>query len=140
MATTLTALELFEILVGMNGAFILQNPHGSMELRGTDFYLRHTNDWITLYHRAAKSPESRSHFHLKWRTLQWVRVDEAEGQTPQLSFFMTPEPVDEPVLIWYFPSFYDWANNKAEILDNIALFEAFVEQYGKTLQLVEPAP
>jgi hypothetical protein len=53
---------------------------------------------------------------------------------------MTPEPGDEPVLIWYFPSFYDWANNKAEIPDNIALFEAFVEQYGKTLQLVEPAP
>jgi hypothetical protein len=65
-------------------------------------------------------------------------VDEEEGQTPQLSFFMTPEPVDEPVLIWYFPSFYDWANHKAEIPDHIALFEAFVEQYGKTLQLVEP--
>jgi hypothetical protein len=140
MVTTITALELFDILVGMNGAFILQNPHGSMELRGTDFYLRHTNDWITLYHRAATSPESRSHFHLKWRTLRWATVDEAEGQTPQVSFFMAPESVDEPALIWYFPSFYDWAHNKSEIPAHIALFEAFVEKYGKTLQQVEPAP
>ena len=138
MVTKLTLKALLEKLIQMDGAFILQNPHGSMELRGTDFYLSDYNEWLTIYHRTPKNSESRSHLHLKWRTFQSACVVAEAGETPQISFFMSAEPIDEPCMIWYFPSFFDWAQGKAEIPSNIALYESFVQDYGMTLQFVEP--
>ena len=56
-------------------------------------------------------------------------------------FFLSPLPEagDEAPLIWYFPSFYNWANGKTEIPENMAQYETFVTTYGTTLQLVEPS-
>ncbi len=138
MVTQMTAQALLDILLGMDGAFILENPHGAMELRGTDLYMSHANNWVTIYHKGLEDPESRSHFHLKWRTLKWAQVGEEEGQTPHLAFFSAPEPDGDPLLVWYFPSFYDWAQNKAEILAHKTIYETFVQDYGTKIQLVEP--
>lgn len=129
--------ELLGILMGMNGAFVFYNAHGAMELRGDDFYISPSTDWLTVYHTAASTPESRSHVHLKWRTFAFATIVEEEGQTPHLAFSTSEKTVDEPQLVWYFPSFYDWANNKAEILDNIAQYDRFVRQYGTDLRFVE---
>lgn len=138
MVTKMTLKALLTQLIQMDGAFILQNLHGSMELRGRDFYLSDFNEWLTIYHRAPKDSETRSHLHLKWGTFQLARIVEASGQTPQIEFFMTAEPIDEPCMIWYFPSFYNWANGKVEIPSNIALYKSFVQHYGMRLKLVVP--
>jgi hypothetical protein len=138
MTTAMTFKELLDALIPMHGTFILRNEHGSMELRGDDFYLSAYKEWLTVYHTTEpKSPESRSHLHLKWQTFRSAVMAHEEGQTPHLAFYATPEPVDEPLLVWYFPSFYDWANNKAEISANIAQYEAFVQRYGTKLRFVE---
>ncbi len=130
--------ELLDVLVGMNGAFVFYNAHGAMELRGADFYMSPSTEWLTVYHTAASTPESRSHVHLKWRTFASASIVEEEGQTPHLAFSTTPKTVDEPQLVWYFPSFYDWTNNKAEMPENIARYDHFVQQYGTALRFVEP--
>lgn len=137
MVTTMTVKELLEVLLTMDGAFILENQHGSMELRGRDFYVNVYNEWLTIYHSTPKSPESQSHLHLKWPTLRVAVVQHADGQTPQLSFYGTPDPIGEPLLIWYFPSFYDWGRGKAEIPANIAQYDTFVATYGATVHLTE---
>ena len=135
----MTPKDLLKVLVRMDSTFILRNEHGSMELRGNDFYLSPYKEWITLYHSAAKSPESRSHLHLRWQTLRSAAIAREEGQTPHLAFYTTAEPAGQPLLVWYFPSFYDWGNNKAEIPENQAQYEAFVKTYGTTFKFIEPS-
>jgi hypothetical protein len=139
MATTLTLQDLMTVLIGMDSTFILRNDHGSMELRGNDFYLSPYKEWLTIYHTTqSRGPESRSHLHLKWQTLQSATIRREEGHTPHLAFFGTPEPEGEPLLVWYFPSFYNWSQNKAEIPAHIAQYDTFVQTYGTTLRFVEP--
>jgi hypothetical protein len=138
MSQTIVFKDLLDILTRMNGAFVFYNAHGAMELRGADFYMSPSPDWLTVYHTGVSNPESRSHVHLKWRTFQSASIVEEEGQTPHLAFSTTTTPADEPQLVWYFPSFYDWDNNKAEIPGNIAQYKQFVQQYGTHLQFVEP--
>ena len=138
MSQSIAFKDLLETLVRMNGAFVFYNAHGAMELRGADFYMSPSTDWLTVYHTEASNPESRSHVHLKWRTFQSADVVEEEGQTPHLAFSTSPEAADEPQLVWYFPSFYDWSNNKAEISENITRYEDFVRQYGSHLNFVAP--
>jgi hypothetical protein len=138
MVQTIVFKDLLDILIRMNGAFVFYNAHGAMELRGPDFYMSPSTDWLTVYHTEASNPESRSHVHLKWRTFQSASIVEEEGQTPHLAFFTTSQGVDEPQLVWYFPSFHDWDNNKAEIPDHIVQYESFVQQYGTHLKFVKP--
>ena len=138
MTTEITLKDLLEVLVRLDGTFILRNEHGSMELRGNDFYLSPYKEWITLYHAAAKSPESRSHLHLKWQTLRSAAIVREEGQTPHLAFYTTVEPVGQPLLVWYFPSFYDWENNKADIPENRARYEVFVKTYSTAFRFIAP--
>ena len=135
MGTTMTLKELLEVLLTMEGAFILENSYGSMELRGRDFYVNVYNEWLTIYHATPKNPESQSHLHLKWPTLQSAVIRQADGQTPHLAFYGTPEPEGEALLIWYFPSFYDWGRGKAEIPANIAQYTTFITTYGTSIQL-----
>lgn len=138
MAQTIAFKDLLDILIHMQGAFVLYNTHGAMELRGTDFYMSPSTEWLTIYHTGAANPESRSHMHLRWRTFQSANIVEEEGQTPHLAFSATTKSVDEPQFVWYFPDFYDWGNTKAEIPGNIAQYESFVQQYGAHLEFVEP--
>lgn len=139
MATSMTLKACLEILLTMRGAFVLQNDHGSMEFRGTDLYVRPYNEWLTIYHAEAKEPESYSHVHLKWPTIRSAAITHETGQTPLLAFYGTAEPEGTPRLIWYFPSFYDWGNGKAEIPANIAQYEQFVARYGRALAFGDPA-
>ena len=138
MASEMTVQALLELLIPMRGTFILQNAHGSMELRGDDFYLHPYNEWLTIYHAAPKNPESQSHLHLRWQTLRSAVIVQQPGQTPHLAFYQTPEAVGEAALLWYFPSFYDWSRGKAEISSHIAQYEAFVARHGTVLRFVEP--
>jgi hypothetical protein len=138
MGTSMTLKELLEILIRMDGTFILQNTHGSMEFRGKDLYLSLAGAWLTIYQATSQSPESHSHLHLKWSTCAAAAVVREDGQTPHLAFYPTPEASGEPLLVWYFPSFYDWARGKAEIPANIATYEEFVKTYGMTMRLVAP--
>ena len=105
-ATTLD--DFLEQLIDMGGTFILRNEHGSMELRGQDMYLHPYEEWLTVYHTNAETPEAHSHLHLKRQTLKAVAVRRSEGQTPHLAFFKNADPGGESLLVWYFPSFYDW--------------------------------
>ena len=139
MAKMTTLHDFLACLIDMDGTFILQNEHGSMELRGRDMYLHPYKEWLTVYHANAKSPEARSHLHLKRQTLQAATVCHSEGQTPYLAFFKTAEPCGEPLLVWYFPSFYDWSQGKTLIPDNVACFESFIETYGEQICFVEAA-
>ena len=139
MATTMTVKELLALLIGMHGTFILQNEHGSMEFRGHDLYLHPYNEWLTIYHTTPKNPESQSHLHLRWQTLRSAAIVREDGQTPHLAFYQNAEAVGEALLIWYFPSFYDWSQGKTEIPTNIAQYDAFVQRHGMALQFVEPA-
>ena len=131
MAKATTLHDFMERLVDMGGTFILRNEHGSMELRGEDMYLHPYNEWLTVYHTSAERPEARSHLHLRRETLQAVNVCRSEGQTPYLAFSSAAEHCGEPLLTWYFPSFYDWSKGKTLMPDNVARFESFVETYGE---------
>ena len=91
-----------------------------------------------MYHATPKNPESQSHVHLKWHTFQRAVVTHEAGRTPLLAFYGTAEAGDDAPLLWYFPSFYNWANGKTEIPEHMAQYETFVTTYGTTLQLVEP--
>lgn len=137
MAKTTTLLDFLERLVGMGGTFILQNEHGSMELRGQDLYLHPYEEWLTVYHASAKRPEGRSHLHLKRQTLKVATVCRSQEQTPHLAFYKTADPCGEPRLVWYFPSFYDWSQGKTLIPDNVACFESFIETFGEQIRFAE---
>ncbi len=139
MARTTTLHDFLERLIDMGGTFILQNEHGSMELRGQDMYLHPYREWLTVYHANAERPEARSHLHLRRQTLQAAAVRRSEGQTPHLVFFKTAEAHGEPLLVWYFPSFYDWGQGKTLIPDNVARFESFIETYGDQVRFAETA-
>src|SRR5215471_9820849 len=54
-------------------------------------------------------------------------------------FYGTVEAGDEAPLLWDFPRFYNWANGKTEIPENMAQYETFVTAYGTTLQLAAPS-
>jgi hypothetical protein len=125
-----TFKDLLTLLVKMDGTFILSNELGSMEFRGEDLYLKPYKEWITIYHCQVISPESRSHLHLKWQTLESATIIHQEGETPYLAFHTRTEPTGHPLLIWYFPSFYDWGNDKAAIPKNQAQYAEFVKTYG----------
>ena len=139
MAKTATLHDFLEQLIDMGGTFILRNEHGSMELRGQDMYLHPYKEWLTVYHTNADRPEGRSHLHLKRQTLQVAAVRRSEGETPHLAFFRSDESQDDPLLVWYFPSFYDWSQGKTLIPDNVARFESFVETYGEQVRFAEAA-
>jgi hypothetical protein len=136
----MTLKDLLTMLIRMQGIFILQNEHGSMELHGDDLYVSVYNEWLTLYHTTPHNPESRSHLHLRWETLASVAVCHQAGQTPYLAFYKMPEADGEASLIWYFPSFYNWSQGKTEIPAHIACYNTFVATYGMTLQLYPHTP
>jgi hypothetical protein len=140
MMTTMTLRDLLALLVDMPGTFILHNEHGSMELRGDDLYLHPFEEWLTVYHATPKNPESQSHLHLRWRTVRSAAIQHHAGQTPHLAFYRTSEPLGDPCLLWYFPSFYNWSQGKAEIPAHIARYEAFVQAYGMQMQFLIEAP
>jgi hypothetical protein len=66
-------------------------------------------------------------------------VTHEAGKTPSLALYGPGEAGDDAPLLWYFPSFYNWAHGKTEIPEHITQYETFVATYGTTLQLVEPA-
>ena len=137
--TTITLQALLEVLLAMQGTFVLCNAHGSLEFKGQDLYLSSYQEWLTVYHATPKNPESQSHLHLKWHTFRRAVVTHEAGKTPYLAFYGTVEAGDEAPLLWYFPSFYTWANGKTEIPENMAQYETFVTAYGTTLQLAAPS-
>ena len=121
----------------MKGTFILRNAHGAMELNSDDLYTSAAGEYVTLYQRGAANPESRSHLHLKWRTLRCARIEREEGETPHLAFYAEPELGGEPLLLWYFPSFYDYERDRESIPENVARYEEFVRERGSDLRLIE---
>jgi hypothetical protein len=137
--TSMTLKALLEVLLGMQGTFVLCNAHGSLEFKGQDLYLSCYQEWLTVYHATPTNPESQSHLHLKWHTFQRAVVTHEAGKTPYLAFYGTAEAADEAPLIWYFPSFYNWAHGKTTIPENIAQYETFVIAYGTMFQLVAPS-
>jgi hypothetical protein len=123
-------------LIAIRGTFILDNAHGSMEFRGDDLYLSPTEEWITVYHQGASSPESQSHLHLRRAMLRSARIAREPEETPHLQFFQTPEPSGESTLVWYFPSFYDYRNGKADVPENRKIYDAFVDAHGTEFAIV----
>ena len=137
--TTITLKALLEVLLGMRGTFVLCNAHGSLEFRGPDLYVHPYQEWLTVYHKTPTNPESQSHLHLKWHTFRHAVVTHEAGKTPYLAFYGTAEAGDDAPLLWYYPSFYNWANGKTDIPEHMAQYETFVNTYGATLQLVTPS-
>lgn len=136
MAGKVMLEELLTELIACRGAFILENAHGSMEFRGDDLYLSPTEEWITVYHEGASGPESQSHLHLRRAMLRSARIAREPEETPHLQFFQTPEPSGESTLVWYFPSFYDYRNGKADVPENRKIYDAFVDAHGTEFAIV----
>ncbi|MCZ6871641.1 MAG: hypothetical protein O7G84_19255 [Gammaproteobacteria bacterium] len=130
MAGSVNLEDLIGELIDLGGVFILQNAHGSMEFQGDDLYLSPIEEWITIYHERASSPESQSHLHLRRAMLRSARIARDPDETPHLQFFQTPEPSEDCTLVWYFPSFYDYRNGKADVPKNHKIYHAFVEAHG----------
>ena len=129
--------SLISELIAIRGTFILDNHHGSMEFRGDDLYLRPTEEWITIYHQGAASPESQSHLHLRRAMLRSARIAREPGETPHLQFFPRPEPSGESTLVWYFPSFYNYRKGKADIPENQKIYDAFIDAHGNEFAIVD---
>jgi len=54
--TTITLKALLEVLLGMQGTFVLCNAHGSLEFKGQDLYLSAYQEWLTVYHATPENP------------------------------------------------------------------------------------
>lgn len=161
MLKTLTYCELIQKMlpyVRMGGAIMLRNSQGTMELRGDDLELSEAGEWITIFHTSASNFERRSHLHLRKKGYEYACVVEIEGATPQIAFWskradnkdgtkLEVEPIrvpgmqhpatdkNRPPLSIYFPSFYDWANNKIPIEKNQKLFKEWIEINGREFEL-----
>ncbi len=137
---TTTLGTLIERMIPRCGAVILRNPHGVIELRGDDLYLRRGRT-LSLYHRDTDRGESRSHAHLYVRGLTWARVIEGEGVTPCLAFWPDQKEIGEKApLTIYFPRFYDWNRDRAPIPENQSYFSKWVEKYGRCFVLEPDIP
>ena len=136
--TTLGAL--IERMLPNCGAIILRNPHGVMELRGEDLYLRRGRT-LSLYHRDTERGEARSHAHLYVSGLTWARIVEGDGVTPSLAFWPNrEEKTRKAPLTIYFPRFYDWARDREPILENQTYFSEWVAQHGRCFVLEPDIP
>lgn len=121
--------------VNHGGLFMHSSRIGAGELHGDDLYISQSDGWLAIYHGSNPGGESRSHLHLKTGVLKAARIVEEEGETPYLGFWENPEGIVEAALRAYFPSFYDWTNNKAPIEENRAYFERWVETHGRRFDL-----
>ena len=121
--------------VNRGGLFLLNSSIGAMELHGDDLYLSQSDPWLAIYHASKPGGESRSHLHLRIGTLKAARIVEEEGQTPYLGFWENPECSGEATLQVYFPSFYDWVNDKAPIEEHRQYFATWVKTYGRRFEL-----
>ncbi len=128
----MTDVELIKLaveFVNRGGMFMLDSPVGAMELHGQDLYLSESGGWLAIYHREEPSGEARSHLHLKTGVLKTAQIVKEEEQTPYLGFWQDEDKGD-PILRAYYPSFYDWSNNKASIKLNRIFFEKWEQKYG----------
>ncbi len=69
--------------------------------------------------------------------LRSARIARELGETPHLQFFQTQEPEGESILVWYFPSFYDYQKGKADIPENQKVYDAFVDAHGSEFAIVD---
>src|SRR5262249_59042716 len=118
--TTITLQALLEVLLAMQGTFVLCNAHGSLEFKGQDLYLSSYQEWLTVYHATPKNPESQSHLHLKWHTFRRAVVTHEAGKTPYLAFYGTGEAGAERAHPLYFPRLYTSRNRENGNPANIA--------------------
>ncbi|MFQ6672074.1 MAG: hypothetical protein ACE5KY_02145 [Candidatus Tectimicrobiota bacterium] len=140
MTTALRDTELIERLlpsVHRGGTILLRTEQGTMELRGDDLVLAASEEWLTIYHSTAASPEARSHLHLRPGSFRYARVVEREGATPFVGFWQTHEddPEARPPLAIYFPASFDWAKGRAPIEENQQLFQDWVDHHGREFAL-----
>ena len=120
--------------VNNGGLFMLNTRVGAMELHGDDLYISRSDRWLAIYHASNPGGESRSHLHLKTGALKAARVVEEDGQTPYLGFWENVDCGGEATLQVYFPSFYDWANNKAPIEKHRRYFTNWVKSHGRQFE------
>ena len=78
--TTITLKALLEVLLGMQGTFVLCNAHGSLEFKGQDLYLSPYQEWLTVYHATPKSRIAEP-FASKWHTFQRAVVTHGREDT-----------------------------------------------------------
>jgi len=134
----MTDIELIKLavdFVNRGGVFLLDSSVGAMELHGDDLYLSETDGWMAIYHGKEPSGESRSHLHLKTGVLESARIIKEEEYTPYLGFWEVGGN-GNPVVHAYFPSFYDWSNNKSIINSNWKFFDQWERQYGSEFELI----
>ena len=109
-------IELIKELIALGGTIILRNEWGTTELRGEDFTLRDSGEWLTIYHSTCDNPEQRSHIHLRKLSFTYACIVVNPGYTPMMAFWQSTaksEAVGEnkkPLFAIYIPSFYCWAN------------------------------
>lgn len=142
-------LTLITELLEFRGTVILRNEFGTMELRGTDLALKHSDEWITLYHASAANSEHRSHLHLRRSAFAYAEVIEREGGTAQVGFWKTKadvpaavlQPADsrtgKPPFAMFFAPFYDWSGPEKKALpENQARFAAWLNQNGRAFTIM----
>ena len=116
--------ELIKELVALGGTIILRNQWGTTELRGEDFTVRDSDEWLTIYHSSCDNPEHRSHIHLHKTSFTYACLEENPGYTPQMAFWESPQKSEavgakkKPLFAIYFPSFYDWSKGEKTAIED----------------------
>jgi len=90
---------------------------------------------MAIYHGEEPGGEARSHLHLRTGALKSARIIKEKECTPYLGFWEQDKSAN-PVVHAYFPSFYDWSNNKTIIQSNWNFFECWEQKYGSEFDLV----
>ena len=130
--------SLIREIISFGGAIILRNEWGTTELKGDDFILRESSEWITIYHASCDNPEIRSHLHLRKDSFSHACIIENDGYTPQMAFWVNEDksdaigPAAKPSFAIYFPSFYDWTSGNKEPIDkNQDLYHHWIKNNPK---------
>ena len=127
--------ELIKQLSALGGTIILRNEWATTELRGDDFTVRDSGEWLTIYHSICENPEHRSHIHLRKNSFKYACIIESSGYTPQMAFWQSEdkdEAVGEqqkPLFAIYFPSFFNWSNgDKTAIEENQLVYKEWTAE------------
>lgn len=113
-----TLMELMVEVANRGGLFMLEFAAGAVELHGGD-----------------QGGESGSDLHLKKGGLRAARIVEEADSTPYLGFWSDCDMAGNAIMRVNFPSFFDWARDKAPIAANRTWYSARVRTHGREFRI-----
>ncbi len=133
---------LIQALLDLGCSIVHRNPQGTLELRGEDFIIKLSDQWLTIYHGGERNLESRSHLHLKRGLYRCAEIVELEEYAPTIGFWVQEDSSEgssvgqEPSLAFYFPPFYRWnRGEKTPVPENQRRYREWVAEHGRRFRL-----